>query len=128
MKNKVIAAVVLIVLGSLSTFFAQRFACNSSRAYKELRVHYEAKIDSLQGIINARNERIAAIEDSIKHTESEIEILEKSIQNKDRQITHYKGKGRFDYVQSMDSLQTELNRLIKLRLAELDSTANRSPR
>ena len=126
--KKVLSAIVLVALGGVLAIIVQRFACAPSEDYKELRARYEARIDSLQKVIETRNEQITAIEDSIRHTEDEIENLEQSIKNKDRQITYYKGKGRFDYVQSMDSLHVELNRLIKQRLAEVDSTTDRTPR
>jgi septal ring factor EnvC (AmiA/AmiB activator) len=125
---KVLAAIGLFALGVLLAVIVQHFTCDSSTAYEELKEHYEAKIDSLQSVIEARDKLISAIEDSIKHAESEIAKLHESILKMDHQITYYKGKGRFDYVQSMDSLHVELNRLVKQRLAEVDSTADRTPR
>ncbi|MBN1561506.1 hypothetical protein JW998_14745 [candidate division KSB1 bacterium] len=125
---KVLSAIGLFALGVVLAVIVQHFACDSSEEYEELKKRYEAKIDSLQSVIEARNELISAIEDSIKQTESEIAKLHESILKMDHQITYYKGKGRFDYVQSMDSLHAELNRLIKQRLAEADSAADRTPR
>lgn len=127
MKSKVISAIVLLALGGLLAIVVQHFVCDSPEDYDELKEHYEAKIDSLQSVIEARNELISAIEDSIRRTENEIAKLHESILKMDRQISYYKGKGRFDYVQSMDSLHAELNRLIKQRLAEADSAADRTP-
>ena len=128
MKNVSLIA-TLIVLSVALTLVLQHILCSRpDGGYDEIRKQYQAKIDSLQRVIEERNQRILAIEEKIKATEGEIAKLEQGIRDKDRQINYYKGKGRFDYVQSMDSLRAELNRLIKQRLAVVDSTADRVPR
>ncbi|MBN1464156.1 hypothetical protein JXA02_00240 [candidate division KSB1 bacterium] len=126
--KKILSAVALLALGALLAVIVGYLVCDSPGDYEELKERYEAKIDSLQSVIEARNELISAIEDSIRHTQADIARLLESIQKMDHQLTYYKGKGRFDYVQSMDSLHAELNRLVRLRLAGADSAADRTPR
>jgi septal ring factor EnvC (AmiA/AmiB activator) len=126
--KKILSVSAMIILGVLLTLALQQFLCSRPDSYETIRKQYQAKIDSLQRVIEERNQRIIEIEEKIKLTETEITKLEQGIRDKDRQITYYKGKGRFDYVYSIDSLYAELNRLIKQRLAEVDSTADRLPR
>jgi hypothetical protein len=61
--KKILSVVVLVILGGVLTLVVQRFACSPSEDYTEVRARFEAKIDSLQRVIEQRSLRICAIED-----------------------------------------------------------------
>jgi hypothetical protein len=61
--KKILSAAVLVLLGGVLALGVQRFACSPSEDYTEVPARFEAKIDSLQSVIEQRSQRISAIED-----------------------------------------------------------------
>lgn len=124
---KTIVQILLAVIITISaTLLLDYLFCDKNFDLEKERVNQQ--IDSLNAEIKIREDSIRVIEQQIKQFKVEISLLDEKIKQKDQQITYYKGKGKFEYVHSPDSLHRELNIIIKQRLSEDSSSADHIPR
>lgn len=121
MKNEKLRTILLIFIVAAVTILLYRlfFPGEDSSAIKKEIERRQQRIDSLQVVIQQRNDSLAAIHNRVAQYEKNIDDLQTKIGKKDQQIAYYKStKGRFNYEFSSDSLLHELNVIAKQRLGK----------
>ncbi|MCB0291355.1 MAG: hypothetical protein KDH97_13965 [Calditrichaeota bacterium] len=121
MKNEKLRTLLLIFIVALVTILLYRlfFPGEDTHAIKKEIERREQRIDSLQTVIQQRNDSLAVIHTRVAEYEKNIGDLKTKIDEKDQQITYYQSrKGRFNYGASSDSLLHELNIIAKQRLGK----------
>ena len=126
--KKILPYLFTILLAIVITLILNHLMCDQDARLKKAKEQAEKKIDSLNTIIKLREDSIRIIQDRISGYLAEVDTLKEKIDQKDSQIKYYKGKGRFDYVHTPDSLHRELNFIIKQRLSGDSSATDRAPR
>lgn len=116
--NKIVQYLLSVVVIVGATLLVNYLVCGKKPDFEQEKARLNQQIDSLNTVIKVREDSILVIEGRIAGIEAEIVSLQEKIQKKDQQITYFKGKGRFEYVHSPDSLHHELNDLIKQRLSQ----------
>jgi len=127
MKN-VLRILLLIIIVAVVSIIIDRVFFVNKHDLAEAKKQAQNKIDSLNTVINFREDSLLAISNKISNYEHELTSLRAEISKKNRQINFYKNKGRFEYEASNDSLYRELNDILKLRVNEVVSAADSIPR
>ena len=121
MKLQIKTVLIILAVVAAAVIFDRIFCMRDTDLEAEKR-RTQNSIDSLNQVIQMREDSLASINQRIAFYEKNIDGLKEQIAENDRQIDYYKRSGRFEYASSTDSLHRELDRLVKRRLGEAVST------
>ncbi len=123
MKN-LIQSIVFIIAGGLAVGILYNLFFDHTSELERKIAEVKLQNDSLNSEIRVREDSLRISAERVVLLQQEISGLDEKIHTKDKQITYYKTKGRFEYEFSTDSLHRELNRIIKQRLQGIASSTD----